>query len=231
MPFYIPCVPSNQLWSLTLDQVIRVSRTSASTPVPPTEEETSDSEVIGSPAASSHEDVDMSSDIEVKPKARKRKVKKVVPIGKNGLPKTRVEKSRKKMENGYMGEYYNLFFVYLWTNSPHSPGVSLPYTCSFEAIFDLLNERPLIHLLPVTEDYSSYESVSESEVGRPIQTEGNDTTKINSEISSKKTKKNSDSMQKPKPSGSGSGKPVAAKNKSSGGAGKGSIQNFFGRKD
>lgn len=41
----------------------------------------------------------------IKPKPRKRKEKKVIPIGSNGLPKKKILKSRMKTdEKGYMGK-------------------------------------------------------------------------------------------------------------------------------
>lgn len=47
----------------------------------------------------------------VKPQPKKRKPKKVIPVGRNGLKKKRVEKSRMKEENGYMGKLTNLRLV------------------------------------------------------------------------------------------------------------------------
>ncbi|KAF8513181.1 DNA polymerase subunit Cdc27 [Hysterangium stoloniferum] len=70
------------------------------------------------PVSDQDEDVEMLPDVIPSLPKQKRKPKKVIPVGKNGLPKTRVVKSRKtKNAKGYL----------------------------------------------VTEDYSSYESVSESE--------------------------------------------------------------------
>jgi hypothetical protein len=49
--------------------------------------------------------------LKIKPPTRKRKTKKVIPVGRNGLKKRRVEKSRTSFdEKGYMGF---LFYFYL----------------------------------------------------------------------------------------------------------------------
>jgi DNA polymerase delta subunit 3 len=58
------------------------------------------------PASDQDEDVRMLSNVEIPtvPKI-KRKPRKVIPIGRNNLPKKRVVKSRKtKNAKGYMGE-------------------------------------------------------------------------------------------------------------------------------
>lgn len=51
------------------------------------------------------EDVEMMDDEPAKPKiTKKRKSKPVVPVGRNGLKKVRIQKSRKVRDaNGYMG--------------------------------------------------------------------------------------------------------------------------------
>ena len=86
---------------MLLDQVEKVSRvpsTNASSPDPEEKDEAS------TPARD--EDVEMEDDTIAKPKVtRKRKPKEVVPLGRNGLKKVKVQKSRKvKDANGYMSE-------------------------------------------------------------------------------------------------------------------------------
>lgn len=99
---------------LVADQVIRVSRlsTSTSASVPPTEDELVPSEEEDDRPSAVNTDVDMEDDTDfVKPQPKKRKPKKVIPVGRNGLKKKRVEKSRMKEENGYMGKLTNLRLV------------------------------------------------------------------------------------------------------------------------
>lgn len=120
------------------------------TPVPP-----SDSEVDGN-TESDTMDIDMDMDNQssnretqelegkeevVKPKhRRKASKKKPIPIGKNGLKKKKVLKSRKKMDDkGYM------------SGSLFDAGGTFILILSHQLLF------------PVTEDYSSYESVDEEE--------------------------------------------------------------------
>lgn len=89
------------------DQVIRISRLSTSTPasIPPTDDDLVPSEDVDDQPVSADTDVDMDGDMDiVKPQPKKRKPKKVIPIGRNGLKKRRVQKSRTKEENGYMGK-------------------------------------------------------------------------------------------------------------------------------
>ena len=51
-------------------------------------------------------------DLQIKPQPRKRKPKKVIPVGRNGLKKRRVEKSRTSFdEKGYMGRFLSFSFV------------------------------------------------------------------------------------------------------------------------
>lgn len=78
---------------------------------------------------------------EVKPKKPRKKVeKKPVPMGKNGLKKKRIVKSRMSTDaKGYMGKASS--------KDGSGPGLNL--------------------LFPVTEDYSSYESVDEEEPEEP----------------------------------------------------------------
>jgi DNA polymerase delta subunit 3 len=79
-------------WRRVLDQVNRVSRPK---PAEMDEVEGSDHD----------EDVDMAETSEPIPKPqRKKKVKKVIPVGKNGLKKRRVVKSRMMIDDkGYTG--------------------------------------------------------------------------------------------------------------------------------
>lgn len=74
-------------------------------------------------------------DLAPKPAPKKRRPKKVIPVGKNGLKKRRVMKSRSTVDDkGYMGE-----------SESFRPKTS-PSSCHFASVFD---------------DYSSYESVDE----------------------------------------------------------------------
>jgi DNA polymerase delta subunit 3 len=82
------------------DQVIRVPHNPPSTTNPST--------ASGSPPLEDiEEDVEMvaaDEDLKIKPPPRKRKPKKIIPVGRNGLKKRRVEKSRTSFdEKGYMG--------------------------------------------------------------------------------------------------------------------------------
>jgi DNA polymerase delta subunit 3 len=87
-----------------LDQVIRVSRnatdSSAASPAPASPSLGDDDEDVDmAPAAPTVED----DDLKVKAPPRKRKPKKVLPVGRNGLKKRRVEKSRTSFDaKGYM---------------------------------------------------------------------------------------------------------------------------------
>ena len=69
------------------------------------EEEEEEEEEEKESVAYEDEDVHMSDQADIAPKqARKKKVKKVIPVGRNGLKKKRIVKSRMKMdEKGYMG--------------------------------------------------------------------------------------------------------------------------------
>jgi hypothetical protein len=101
------------LYSRTLklftDQVIRIPRNPPSTANPST--------ASGSPPEDVEEDVDVEmaaadEDLKIKPPPRKRKPKKVIPVGRNGLKKRRVEKSRTSFdEKGYMGRFFVCFVV------------------------------------------------------------------------------------------------------------------------
>ena len=79
------------------------------------------------------EDVEMAETS--KPKTtRKKKEKKVIPVGKNGLKKRKVMKTRKEIKNGYMGRPF------------------------------LINGGHDIDDNTVTEDYSDWESVDEEDM-------------------------------------------------------------------
>jgi len=149
----------------------------------------------------------ISDDEPIPAKAKpKRKPKKVIPVGKNGLPKRRVVKSRKtKNAKGYTG-----------TKAFPSQNHLIRYTICL-----------------VTEDYSSYESVSESE--QPVASEA--------EMKPKKGKKFKEEEEeeealkpasKPRESlgkSSSSAKPTAITAKNAGGAKKGSdLMNYFKKK-
>jgi DNA polymerase delta subunit 3 len=74
------------------DQVIRVSRAPVNEPK---EEPVTDQEDA---AASDHKEI-------IYKKTKKKKEKKIIPTGRNGLPKRRVVKSRAiQDEKGYMGQ-------------------------------------------------------------------------------------------------------------------------------
>lgn len=76
-----------------IDEVIRVTR---ETPVLMKEEEEESTE--------DGEDVKMDDSISPKPKPKKRREKKVIPVGSNGLKKKRTIKSRMTTDaKGYMG--------------------------------------------------------------------------------------------------------------------------------
>lgn len=78
------------------------------------------------------------SDLDVKPKhVRKRKERKVVPVGKNGLKKRRIVKSKRVREGEFLGMSYG------WAT--HSSGCADNHGDS------------------VSVDYSEYESVDEEE--------------------------------------------------------------------
>jgi len=64
-------------------------------------------------ASAVDEDVDMDMDDSVpKPKYRKRPQKKIVPVGRNGLKKKRVVKSRTKLDGKYTGLFAHCSFSY-----------------------------------------------------------------------------------------------------------------------
>ena len=64
----------------------------------------SEDEDVKTEPGSQGDDTSMAVDDEVpKVQPKKKKVKKVVPIGKNGLKKKRIEKQKIFMDNGYMG--------------------------------------------------------------------------------------------------------------------------------
>lgn len=113
-----------------IDLVIKHPRRATSPPP------SSDGEATEQP----DEDVEMEEE-EVKPVPKKKRTKKVVPVGSNGLKKRRVVKSRMTTDaKGYMGMQ---FIYHLYKNCVSH--------------FSYL----------VTEDYSEYESVDEEEPEEP----------------------------------------------------------------
>lgn len=90
-------------------------------------------------------DDELSDDPAPKPKPRQRKVKKAIPIGRNGLKKKRVVKSKTDFDDkGYMGEWSQF----------RLNGIFLGYRPIFADYAE--------NIFPaVTIDYSSYESVDE----------------------------------------------------------------------
>jgi hypothetical protein len=65
--------------------------------------------------------------LKIKPPPRKRKAKKVIPVGRNGLKKRRVEKSRTSFdEKGYMGTF-SFLFLFGWF-FVHFPCSSLTFS-------------------------------------------------------------------------------------------------------
>jgi DNA polymerase delta subunit 3 len=120
------------------------------------------------------------SDGDSKPAPVKRKPKKVVPVGKNGLKKKRIVKSKMRIdEKGYMGMYFAII------------GVLITYP-----------------RLKVTEDYSEYESVDEEEPAPPPKAKAKPKAKSTADDPPAKAKpapKPAPAKTKPKPSG-GTGK-------------------------
>lgn len=111
--FFFFCFLSSIYQYHLTDQVIRVSRP------PPSTTHASDSEgspaAVASPLPDEDGDVEMAAaeDPQIKPQPRKRKPKKVIPVGRNGLKKRRVEKSRTSFdEKGYMGRFPFFFSIY-----------------------------------------------------------------------------------------------------------------------
>ena len=236
------------------DQVIRVPRNPPSTTNPST--------ASGSPLEDVEEDVDVEmaaadEDLKIKPPPRKRKPKKVIPVGRNGLKKRRVEKSRTSFdEKGYMGEFFCLFallfflvcslaFLALVLNPPASLLRHL-----FILSRMLISYRKLIaSFQTVTEDYSSYESVSEGEeeqsAAEPAsksKAKAKSKTKTKSPIldEAATTNKKPTSVESPgesaskgKPAGdksTGTGKAATSTKGKTGGSSKGDIKNFFAKK-
>ncbi|KAG6891184.1 hypothetical protein C0995_008436 [Termitomyces sp. Mi166 len=120
------------------DQVTRVLRDNR-TESEVDREENDDHEEEEDKSAAVDEDVDMDDVTVPKAKPRKRVPKKVIPVGKNGLKKRRVVKSRSRVdEKGYMGASPFLFFA----------------LCGISDF-----------IVVVFEDYSEYESVDEEESG------------------------------------------------------------------
>ncbi|KAF8159528.1 DNA polymerase subunit Cdc27 [Crassisporium funariophilum] len=83
------------------DLVEKVSREASAKPPATTDDEEQETDV--SVVCKNEEDVDMADESAVAPKIRKKREKKVVPIGSNGLKKKKVTKTRRALdENGYM---------------------------------------------------------------------------------------------------------------------------------
>jgi DNA polymerase delta subunit 3 len=124
----------NSLNSIHTDDVVRVTRSEAITRRDEDEEEEEGEEKHKTEGdAIKLEDVEMAETS--KPKTtRKKKEKKVIPMGKNGLKKRKVMKTRKEIKDGYMGR-----------------------PC-------LINDRHDIDNNAVTEDYSDWESVDEEDM-------------------------------------------------------------------
>ena len=136
-----------------------------------------------------------------KRKPRKKVEKKVVPVGRNGLKKKRIMKSRMSIDaKGYMGRGF--------------------------LIVDLRQRTE--GSTPVTEDYSSYESVDEEEESEEPE---KPKKKLTSKPSEPKLKRNASSKDTKAPSkeikkrasmgGASSSKSVA---------GKGNLMSYFGKK-
>jgi DNA polymerase delta subunit 3 len=121
------------------------------------------------------------SDGDSKPAPVKRKPKKVVPVGKNGLKKKRIVKSKMRIdEKGYMGMYFT----------------------AYSGSLDHLSASK------VTEDYSEYESVDEEEPAPPPKAKAKPKAKSTADDPPAKAKpapKPAPAKAKPKPSG-GTGK-------------------------
>ena len=159
------------------------------------------------------EDVEMAETS--KPKTtRKKKEKKVIPVGKNGLKKRKVMKTRKEIKNGYMGRPYPI------------------------------NGRHDIDDNTVTEDYSDWESVDEEDMEAtvdPPKTKGKAKAKA-SIIAKKEPKEEEDnlvataelseeSQQETAAPTKSTVKPPAKSSKRTAGSSKGgqkSLANFFG---
>ena len=140
---------------------------------------------------------------EVKPKRQRKKAeKKIVPVGRNGLKKKRIVKSKMSTdEKGYMG-------TLLWISPVRGPNTE--------------------SVSSVTEDYSSYESVDEEEPEEPEKPKRKLTSKSSESkskpkaSSSKESKAPSKEVKKRASMGGGSSSKISA--------GQSNLMNFFGKK-
>lgn len=149
-----------------------------------------DAEASVPPLSSDADDMDVDDEPIVK-KPKKRRPAKVIPVGRNGLKKKRVVKTRTTTDaKGYIRMY------------------------SFRGIVLILDSHTL-----ETEDYSSYESVEESEAQSEQPAKGKGKKKV-AEQPKTDEKSSSKEIQKSKPKAPPKAKVAAAK--------RGSLLNFFG---
>lgn len=140
---------------------------------------------------------------EIKPKRQRKKAeKKIVPVGRNGLKKKRVVKSKMSTdEKGYMG-------TLLWISPVRGHNTE--------------------SVSSVTEDYSSYESVDEEEPEEPEKPKRKLTSKSSESkskpkaSSSKESKAPSKEVKKRASMGGGSSSKISA--------GQSNLMSFFGKK-
>lgn len=180
---------------MRIDSVIKHPR--RVTPPPP-----SDTEQTDEP----DEDVAMEDDEDLpKPIPKKKKVKKAIPVGRNGLKKRRVVKSRMTTDaKGYISAFTIPINI-----------KTLALNCHFHSA--------------VTEDYSEYESVDEEEPEEPkpkakkpaARGKKSDSEEKSSKVSSKEKGGKSSAATK----GSKSGTSSKVKKTMSGG-----LMDFFGKK-
>lgn len=91
--------------NFSADQVIKMSRLSSRRPDDAVDETSDEIDLtdVEIPISSAAEEEDEEEEEDLKPQTKKRKPKKVVPIGRNGLKKRRVMKSRTTTDSkGYM---------------------------------------------------------------------------------------------------------------------------------
>lgn len=152
---------------------------------------------------------DIDDDIEPVPKIKRKKaVKKIIPIGRNGLKKKRVIKTVTTTDaKGYFGEKSYLLFCWLQTSTD-----SASYA--------------------VSEDFSEYESVSEeeSEPEPPKTTKKKSGDKAGGMKKAATLKTEEDSVaSKPAPKAKPKPKVSSSSAKASGNGQKGGISAFFGK--
>jgi len=140
---------------------------------------------------------------EVKPKrSRKKTEKKVAPVGRNGLKKKRIVKSKMTLDaKGYMGMLRSLSPI----RGPDTEGITT-----------------------VTEDYSSYESVDEEEPEEPPKPK----KKLTSKASESKLKRKASSVKETKAPSKEIKKraSMGGGSSSKSTAGQSNLMNFFGKK-